>query len=60
MRNIKLTIEYDGTNFSGWQTQPLSQRTVQLETLNVLKKLCKENVVLVEGHALGELTSGSI
>ncbi|VAV84767.1 tRNA pseudouridine(38-40) synthase [hydrothermal vent metagenome] len=22
MRNIKLTIEYDGTNYSGWQIQP--------------------------------------
>jgi len=46
MRNIKLTIEYDGTKFKGWQTQPVAQRTVQLETLNVLKKLCKETVVL--------------
>ena len=22
MRNIKLTIEYDGKEFNGWQTQP--------------------------------------
>jgi tRNA pseudouridine38-40 synthase len=31
MRNIKLVISYDGTEFSGWQTQP-GYRTVQ-ETL---------------------------
>jgi tRNA pseudouridine38-40 synthase len=31
MRNIKLTLGYDGTDFSGWQTQP-GFRTVQ-ETL---------------------------
>src|SRR6516165_176572 len=31
MRNIKLTLSYDGTDFNGWQTQP-GQRTVQ-ETL---------------------------
>jgi tRNA pseudouridine38-40 synthase len=31
MRNLKLTIRYDGTDFSGWQTQP-GKRTVQ-ETL---------------------------
>ena len=31
MRNIRLTISYDGTDYNGWQTQP-SFRTVQ-ETL---------------------------
>jgi tRNA pseudouridine38-40 synthase len=31
MRNLKLTVSYDGTEFSGWQTQP-GFRTVQ-ETL---------------------------
>jgi tRNA pseudouridine38-40 synthase len=33
MRNIKLTLSYDGTDFNGWQTQP-GYRTVQevLET----------------------------
>jgi tRNA pseudouridine38-40 synthase len=31
MRNLKLTVRYDGTDFFGWQTQP-GRRTVQ-ETL---------------------------
>src|SRR5947209_17800289 len=31
MRNFKLTLSYDGTDFNGWQTQP-GVRTVQ-ETL---------------------------
>src|SRR5271169_3446426 len=31
MRNLKITISYDGTDFNGWQTQP-EFRTVQ-ETL---------------------------
>ena len=33
MRNLKLTIRYDGADFFGWQTQP-GRRTVQ-ETLEV-------------------------
>ena len=33
MRNLKLTLSYDGTDFNGWQTQP-GYRTVEeaLET----------------------------
>ena len=38
-RNILLTIQYDGTNFSGWQRQP-NARTVQGEIEAVLSKLC--------------------
>src|SRR5262249_14437364 len=37
MRNIKLTISYDGTDFNGWQTQP-GHRTVQ----EVLEKAIAE------------------
>ena len=43
MRNIKLTIEYDGTNFHGWQKQP-GKRTVQEEIENCLSAILKEKV----------------
>lgn len=43
MRNIKLTIEYDGTNFHGWQKQP-DKRTVQEEIENCLSAILKEKV----------------
>jgi tRNA pseudouridine38-40 synthase len=40
-RNIKLVIEYDGSDFSGWQVQP-GQRTVQDEVEKALYKLSGE------------------
>lgn len=45
MKNYLLTIEYDGTNFSGWQRQP-RQRTVQGEIEKVLSKLCCQKIEL--------------
>ncbi|WP_373897476.1 tRNA pseudouridine(38-40) synthase TruA [Haloimpatiens sp. FM7315] len=40
-RNIKLTIEYDGTNYCGWQKQN-SQRTVQGTIEKAIRDLTKE------------------
>ncbi len=41
-RNIKLTLEYDGTHFNGWQVQDKSKRTVQVEIEKVLSKIFKK------------------
>jgi tRNA pseudouridine38-40 synthase len=38
MRNLKLTIAYDGTDFHGWQIQP-EMRTIQGELHDALAKL---------------------
>ncbi len=72
MRNIKLTIEYDGTGFNGWQTQTArstqatsrSQRTIQGEIEKVLKKVFKQNLKLAGSgrtdsgvHALGQVAN---
>ena len=63
MRNILLTIEYDGTNFSGWQRQP-NARTVQGEIEEALTKLIGKPM-LIDGtsrtdagvHAKGQCAS---
>lgn len=45
-RRMKATIAYDGTNFSGYQVQPM-QRTVQEEIEKVLTKMHKGEIVHV-------------
>lgn len=45
MTNIKLTIEYDGSKFAGWQSQ-LDQLTVQDEIERALKELLGAKITL--------------
>jgi tRNA pseudouridine38-40 synthase len=61
MRNFKITICYDGSEFFGWQMQP-GKATVQGALVDVASKLTQENVqVLGSGrtdagvHALGQV-----
>lgn len=54
MPNIKLILEYDGSNFCGWQYQP-KRRTVQSEVQRALKILLKEEVGL---HVAGRTDAG--
>lgn len=41
MRNIKLTIEYDGKDFNGWQKQP-NKLNIQGEIEEVIKRITGE------------------
>ncbi|HET6144056.1 MAG TPA: tRNA pseudouridine(38-40) synthase TruA [Candidatus Acidoferrales bacterium] len=54
MRNIKFTIAYDGTDFSGWQLQP-GQITVQGTLADVLEKLTQQRSAI---HAAGRTDAG--
>lgn len=63
MRNLKLTIRYDGTDFHGWQRQP-GLRTVQGELEAVLGRLtgsvplCNASGRTDAGvHALGQVVN---
>jgi len=63
MRNIKLTIEYNGSGFSGWQVQP-SKRTVQGKIVKVISKLAGHEVKITGAgrtdagvHAVGQVAN---
>lgn len=61
MRNFKLTIEYDGAPFAGWQVQP-NQSTVQGEIIRALCPLAEGTPAVVGAgrtdagvHAAGQV-----
>ncbi len=64
MRNIKLTLSYDGTAFSGWQTQP-GFRTVQETLETAIAKVTDEAPIRANGsgrtdagvHAVGQVAN---
>lgn len=63
MRNIKLTIEYDGKNFAGWQTQP-DKESVQGEIERAIYEVTGEESELIGSgrtdagvHALGQVAN---
>ena len=54
MERIKLIIQYDGTDFCGFQVQP-NKRTIQGEIEKVLAFLFKENIKI---YASGRTDAG--
>ncbi|MEK6590967.1 MAG: tRNA pseudouridine(38-40) synthase TruA [Nitrospinota bacterium] len=63
MRNIKLLIEYDGTNYHGWQRQSNSI-TIQEIMENTLFKITSERTTIIASgrtdagvHALGQVAN---
>jgi tRNA pseudouridine38-40 synthase len=61
MRNIKLVIEYDGTNYHGWQIQP-NAVSIQETIEDRLRTILQENISITASgrtdagvHALGQV-----
>ena len=51
MRNFKITVQYDGTKYNGWQRQGNTKNTIQERFENVLSKMCgKETEIFASGR----------
>ncbi|MBI4688284.1 MAG: tRNA pseudouridine(38-40) synthase TruA [Nitrospirae bacterium] len=50
LKNIMLILQYDGTNYSGWQVQNLKYRAQSTEhRTQTLEHSCKKNIVTIQG-----------
>lgn len=63
MPTYKLTLEYDGASYAGWQRQP-NQATIQASLESALRELTQETISAVAAgrtdagvHALGQVVS---
>ncbi|MFZ2551604.1 MAG: tRNA pseudouridine(38-40) synthase TruA, partial [Trichococcus flocculiformis] len=47
MRNIKMTIEYDGGRYSGWQRLGDSDKTIQGKIENILSAMTGAEIEII-------------
>ncbi len=62
MRNLKITLEYDGTNYAGWQTQ--KHKTIQETLEKALSRILSEKIRVIGSgrtdagvHALAQVAN---
>lgn len=55
MRNIKLTIAYDGTRYNGWQKQKMTDNTIQGKLETLIRRMVDEGIEL---HGSGRTDAG--
>lgn len=68
MRNFKITIQYEGTRYQGWQRQDSTNNTIQGKFEAILTKMTGLDFVQVDGsgrtdagvHALGQVANFKI
>ena len=55
--NLKMTVQYDGTRYDGWQRQGNTENTIQGRIENVLEKMTgekREKKETVQGYCMTE------
>ncbi|QZY54798.1 tRNA pseudouridine(38-40) synthase TruA [Crassaminicella profunda] len=64
MRNIKLTIEYDGSKYNGWQRLGNTENTIQGKLESVISRMTNRKVEIIGSgrtdagvHALGQIAN---
>ncbi len=64
MRNIRLTVSYDGTDYHGFQSQPNTDRTIQGQLEKAIHKLTGEELHVIGSgrtdagvHARGQVVN---
>lgn len=64
MKNYKITVQYDGTRYKGWQVQKATDATIQGKLQNVLLKLAGHPVEVIGSgrtdagvHAAGQVAN---
>lgn len=64
MKNYKITIQYDGTKYNGWQRQKNTKNTIQEKFENVLSLMCGRHIeIFASGrtdagvHALSQIAN---
>jgi tRNA pseudouridine38-40 synthase len=67
LTNFRFIVEYDGTDFAGWQTQAGGQRTVQGSLAEALERLVGAPVVVIGSgrtdsgvHAIGQVANAQL
>ncbi len=64
MKNYKITIQYDGTRYKGWQVQKSTYMTIQGKIQEILKQLAGEDIEVIGSgrtdagvHAYGQVAN---
>ena len=60
-RNIKITLQYDGSRYDGWQKQGNTDKTIQGKLEQILEKMAGQTVeVHGSGRTDGEFPSSGV